>query len=64
MWILILIISSLFYCFFIVLTFSLLRAGRKADEAEERILRIIQSESINNKENSLQEKRSQVHIPA
>lgn len=58
------IVASLFYCFILVLTFSLLRAGRKADEAEERILRIIQSEFKDNKENLTQKINSHAQILA
>ena len=37
----ILVLSGLISCFLIVLIFGLLRAGRRADEVEESILRII-----------------------
>ena len=43
MWIL-LILSGLSSCVIMVLIFGLLGAGRKADEEEQRILRIISSE--------------------
>jgi len=35
-------------CFIITLIFGLLKAGRKADEAEERILQIISSTRLSN----------------
>lgn len=41
------IILGLGFCFFIALIFSLVKAGRRADEGEEKILDII-SPSIKN----------------
>ena len=41
MWISILIFLGLIACSFVVLLFGLVRAGRRADEGEEKILEII-----------------------
>jgi hypothetical protein len=41
MWWLLLLLCSLVGCFLIVLILGLLRAGRRADEAEEKLLEII-----------------------
>lgn len=44
---LILFLLGLLYCFFLLVIFSLLKAGNKADQAEERILAIISQKSQN-----------------
>ena len=41
MWLLLLVLLGLGSCFFITLIFGLLKAGRRADEGEERILKLI-----------------------
>jgi len=41
MWLPLLILFGLIGCFFITLIFGLMRAGRRADEGEEKILEII-----------------------
>ena len=41
MWLLLIILFGLIGCSFIALIFGLMRAGRRADEGEEKILEII-----------------------
>ena len=44
MWLLLLISFGLVICFFVILIFGLVKAGRRADEGEEKILKIISFE--------------------
>jgi hypothetical protein len=46
MLILLFIIIGFSFCFFTILIFSLIKAGRRADKAEESMLAIIQPSSL------------------
>ena len=48
MWFLVSILFGLVSCFFIILALGLARAGRRADEGEEKILEIISSAASEN----------------
>ncbi len=54
MWFLVSILFGLVSCFFIILALGLARAGRRADEGEEKILGIISAPSRKGKEKEIE----------
>jgi ABC-type uncharacterized transport system substrate-binding protein len=55
MLILLFIIIGFLFCFFTILVFSLMGAGRRADKAEESILAIIQPDSLDDAVRALED---------